>query len=214
MEDDSEQPEKKPPARNVEIPAFDPEHNLKKIREVFQVSTRIQDLVRARKQSPPQTSRQSDSKEQLVRIPFCVVGFSLLKLIFKQSLAKDRRADRLSQIATRERYVLDIAADLLNVDPEVLIEGVCDSDHYVELLESFFETDGAPLIVVGYQLLPAPGSESGRYSHKRRHDQIVNGFITDGDVPIKDRCVVAFRQNTAKGLEIATIPDVRIFSIS
>lgn len=71
MEDDPEKPEKKPPARHIEIPEFDPEHNLKKIREVFQVSTRIQDLVRSRKQSPPQTAHQTDSKEQLVC--FCII---------------------------------------------------------------------------------------------------------------------------------------------
>lgn len=68
MGDDPEKPEKKPPARNIEIPEFDPEHHLKKIREVFQVSTKIQNLVRKRKQSPPQTSKQTDSKEQLVGI--------------------------------------------------------------------------------------------------------------------------------------------------
>lgn len=103
---------------------------------------------------------------------------------------------------------MDIAAELLNIDAEVLIEGVCDSDHYIELLESFFEPDGAPLIVVGYQPLPAPGFESGRYNHRQRHEQVVNGFVTDGDVPIKDRCVVFYRQNSRKGLEMATIPDV------
>lgn len=92
-----------------------------------------------------------------------------------------------------------------------MIEGVCDKDHYIELLENFFEPDGAPLIVVGYQLLPAPGPESGRYNHKQRHDQIVNGFLTDGDVPIKDRCVIVYRQNSRKGMDMATIPDVSIF---
>lgn len=66
MADDPDPPERKPPAKHVEVPEFDPEHNLKRIREVFQVSTKIQDLVRSRKQSPPQTSLQTDSKEQLV----------------------------------------------------------------------------------------------------------------------------------------------------
>lgn len=77
MEADPDKPEKKPPARNIEIPEFDPEHNLKKIREVFQVSTRIQNLVRTRKQSPPQTSHQTDSKEQLVRL-YQSIGKTLL----------------------------------------------------------------------------------------------------------------------------------------
>lgn len=103
---------------------------------------------------------------------------------------------------------MDIGAELLNVDPEILIEGICDSEHYIELLESFFEADGASLLVVGYQLLPSPGPESGRYNHKQRHEQIRNGFITDGDVPIKDRCVVVYRQNRAKVLELANMPDV------
>lgn len=98
----------------------------------------------------------------------------------------------------------------MNVDPEILIEGICDNDHYIELLESFFEPEGAGLIIIGYQLMPAPGPESGRYNHKLRHDQVVNGFITDGDVPLKNRCVVAYRQNSTKVLDMTTMADVSV----
>ena len=54
-------------ARYIEIPEEDPERHLKRIREVFQVSTRIQELVRRRKKSPPATTSDHDLKE-LVRI--------------------------------------------------------------------------------------------------------------------------------------------------
>lgn len=60
-------------------------------------------------------------------------------------------------IAGRERYVIDIVGDILGIDSEELVEGICDEEKYIEILESFFEASGRNAIVIGYQLLPAPG---------------------------------------------------------
>lgn len=55
------------PAKNrITEPQPDPERHLKRIRQVFQVSTRIQELVRKRRQSPPRVESNIEAKTQLV----------------------------------------------------------------------------------------------------------------------------------------------------
>lgn len=51
----------------VPAPEIDPERHLKRIRDAFQVSVRIQDLVRIRPRSPPPQSGEAEEMVHLVR---------------------------------------------------------------------------------------------------------------------------------------------------
>lgn len=50
-----------------------------------------------------------------------------------------------------------MAAHLLNLDLDKMLEGILDSDHYVELLNSLFKENGRHAILIYYREMNAPG---------------------------------------------------------
>lgn len=56
-----------PGRSKVPAPEIDPEKHLKRIQDAFEVSTRIKDLVRRRRASPPSKATENEAKDQLVR---------------------------------------------------------------------------------------------------------------------------------------------------
>lgn len=98
----------------------------------------------------------------------------------------------------------------MQLDSELLVQGIADSDDYVQTLTEFFELAGRFVIMVAYQLLPSPGLDSGRYNHRIRHEKILRAFVTDGRAEeIIATAVVVYRVNNQKSVEMGTIADVR-----
>lgn len=54
------------------------------------------------------------------------------------------------------RQVLEVAAFILNVDPDTLEEGIIDKDEYINVLDSFFLKDGKRAILIHYQPMEPP----------------------------------------------------------
>lgn len=50
-----------------------------------------------------------------------------------------------------------MAAHLLNLDLDIILEGILDSDHYVELLNSLFKENGRHAVLIYYREMKAPG---------------------------------------------------------
>lgn len=78
-------------------------------------------------------------------------------LIISQENAKEIRAERIDSIAGREQFVIDLAADLMNVDEEVIVEGIADSDDNIEKLSELFKENGQKAVMIAHQLMPPPG---------------------------------------------------------
>lgn len=182
--------------RYIEVPEVDPERHLKRIRKAFQVSQRIQKLVRERRKSPPTVSSELELRHAL-------------------EVARGQRADRLGKIAARERYVIELVSDLIGEDADALMEGFVDCQDNIILLQEFYERDGRRSIIIGSQLLPAPGMNSGRFNSKQKHDMFKNGFITDGSgIQLTMPAAAAIRLNADKGLEMSSIQEeVMIFHL-
>ena len=51
---------------------------------------------------------------------------------------------------------MEVAAFILNIDPDTLEEGVIDKDEYISVLDSFFVKDGKHAILIHYQPMEPP----------------------------------------------------------
>lgn len=81
---------------------------------------------------------------------------SLIILILKIK-GKNARSDRSSNITGKESFVLDVAAYLLNIELDTILEGILDTDYCVELLNSLFKENGRHAVLIYYRELNAPG---------------------------------------------------------
>ncbi|CAL7938026.1 unnamed protein product [Xylocopa violacea] len=69
---------------------------------------------------------------------------------------KENRNARQALLRATHRQVLEIVAFILNIDPDLLEEGVIDKDEYINVFDSFFLKDGKRAILIHYQLMEPP----------------------------------------------------------
>ncbi|XP_076759064.1 dynein heavy chain 8, axonemal kl-3 [Xylocopa sonorina] len=94
---------------------------------------------------------------------------------------KENRIARQTLLRATHRQVLEVVAFILNVDPDLLEEGVVDKDEYINVFDSFFLKDGKRAILIHYQLMEPPPFESGRWSPQyEREIQMIRCCVTDG----------------------------------
>lgn len=118
-------------------PEVDPERHLKRLQKVFGVSGHIQNLAIRRHKSPTQITKEVEEKAILAK-------------------SKGLRKDRLREIGQIHRYILEVIANAFQIDTDKAIDGIIDSDWYIELLRSFVNKNGRSVIVFFYDWFPYP----------------------------------------------------------
>ncbi|EDS37982.1 ciliary dynein heavy chain 5 [Culex quinquefasciatus] len=178
----------------------DPDRHLRQIYNVVGVTSVVLDvaqLVKRRRGSPPKITKEQELQQHLDR-------------------AKEARAGRLNTIGPKHRFVLEAAAHVLNLEPEVLIDCTADTDESVERMERLFEADGSKGLLIYYGMYGAPGLDSGRYNPKQKRQQLMQTLVTDGaEEQVTNVSVAAFRHNNRKVVEVKTLgEDIFLVSIA
>ena len=115
----------------------DPERHLKRLKLVFGVSGRIQKLSVRQHKSPTKISNDVLQKELLVK-------------------SKELRKARLNQLGAQHRYILDVVGECFDQECDEMINGMTDSDKYIELLNMFVSSKGPKCIMFFYDMFPHP----------------------------------------------------------
>ncbi|XP_026672559.1 dynein heavy chain 8, axonemal-like [Ceratina calcarata] len=115
----------------------------------------------------------------------------------KERLAKfkENRNIRQGLLRPTHRQVLEVVAFILNVNPDLLEEGVIDKNEYINVFDNFFMKDGKRAIIIHYQSMEPPPFESGRWSPQyERETQMIRCCVTDGlTEQLSGKCVIVYR---------------------
>ncbi|KAF7401630.1 hypothetical protein HZH68_007450 [Vespula germanica] len=94
---------------------------------------------------------------------------------------KEQRTFRHGLLKNTHQMVLEVAAFILNLAPEILEEGIIDKDEYVDTFSNFFKEGGKRAIIIHYQHMTPPSIESGRWTPQYEYEkQILRCCVTDG----------------------------------
>ncbi|CAK9824517.1 Dynein axonemal heavy chain 8 [Anthophora retusa] len=115
----------------------------------------------------------------------------------KERLAKfkEQRNARQGLLKAVHRQVLEVVAFILNVDTDLLEEGVIDKDEYINVFDSFFQKNGKRAILIHFQPMEPPPLESGRWSPQYTHEsKVTRCCVTDGlNEQLSGKCVIIYR---------------------
>ncbi|KAK9298339.1 hypothetical protein QLX08_008257 [Tetragonisca angustula] len=129
----------------------------------------------------------------------------------KERLAKfkENRNARQGLLKATHRQVLEVAAFILNIDPDTLEEGVIDKDEYISVLDSFFVKDGKHAILIHYQPMEPPPFESGRWIPQYEQEtEVIRCCVTDGSTEqLSGKCVIVYRLRSDIDLETKYLQD-------
>ncbi|XP_034179159.2 dynein heavy chain 8, axonemal kl-3 [Osmia lignaria lignaria] len=108
---------------------------------------------------------------------------------------KENRSVRQGLLKVTHRQVLEVVAYILNIDADLLEEGVIDKDEYINVFDSFFAKDGKRAILIHFQPMGPPPFESGRWNPQFEHEnQMIRCCVTDGSTEkFSGRCVIVYR---------------------
>ncbi|KAH9641787.1 hypothetical protein HF086_003913 [Spodoptera exigua] len=127
----------------------------------------------------------------------------------KQVKAKIARSNRFSAIKQPQRFLLENAAILLNKPIDYVLEGVCDADVNINLLDLAVDEGGVYCIVLCDAFLPAISIESGRFVPSRRIDRT---YISDlSRIAVQGKCVAMYRLNS-NAVDARNVADVLVQS--
>lgn len=73
-----------------------------------------------------------------------------------QAKYKEQRTFRHGLLKNTHQMVLEVAAFILNLAPEILEEGIIDKDEYVDTFSNFFKEGGKRAIIIHYQEMTPP----------------------------------------------------------
>ncbi|XP_036329883.1 dynein heavy chain 8, axonemal-like [Rhagoletis pomonella] len=164
------------------------EKNYHKLGKLFGVSRTIQKHTARRLSVADQEREESEFKR-----------FQVLK---------EYRQHRISALGANQRYVIEIAADLLNIDVDELIMGLVDDQSFVELLSGIFEDKGPRACMITYTNMKGYPAESGRYQDKLKNTNIKRAICLKSDlVKMKGAWVIIYRNNNNKAIENRTVSD-------
>lgn len=123
-------------------PAFDPYRHLKRLNKVFGVSKRIHQLAQSHVKPEITSKELTEEAEFLVN-------------------AKLKRDKRINSIDTVHHSIIEVIASHFNVQYENLLEGIVDSDQYVDLIRECIEKHGRKAILFYYDVFNYP--PKGKY---------------------------------------------------
>ncbi|XP_039952580.1 dynein heavy chain 8, axonemal [Bactrocera tryoni] len=126
----------------------------------------------------------------------------------RTQLLKEYRQQRISSLGANQRYVMEIAADLLNTDMDELIMGLVDDQAFVELLGGIFEDKGPRACMITYATQKGYPPDSGRYQEKLKYADVKRAVCLKSDfVKMKGAWVIVYRNNNNKTIENRTVSD-------
>lgn len=126
----------------------------------------------------------------------------------RTQLLKEYRQQRISSLGANQRYIIEIAADLLNTDTDELIMGLADDQAFVELLGGIFEDKGPRACMINYGTQKGYPPESGRYQEKLKNTDVKRGVCLKSDfVRMEGPWVIVYRNNNNKSIENRTVSD-------
>ncbi|KAJ8736206.1 hypothetical protein PYW08_006862 [Mythimna loreyi] len=129
----------------------------------------------------------------------------------KQIKAKEARGNRMTSIRQPHRYLLDIAATILNKNSEYVLEGVYDADIHIELLESAVSEGGRQCIVLCDALLPHVDMDSGRFVPNQK-GRMERTYISDATtIGTQGKCVAMYRLKSM-AIDIRNVADEYYFA--
>ncbi|XP_031773998.1 uncharacterized protein LOC116414822 [Apis florea] len=71
------------------------------------------------------------------------------------ALLKKRNA-RQALLKPTHRHVLEVAGFILDVNPDILEEGIIDKDEYINVFDNFFLKNGKNAILIHFQPMEPP----------------------------------------------------------
>lgn len=125
----------------------DPERHLKRLQKVFGVSKKIQELAVSTVKGDASTHDLIKEAEALTR-------------------AKAARGKRIESIEPQHQYIIDMVAEMLDVQADEVVAGIADAEQNVGLLNSIVEKMGAKAVIFLYDQFPHP-TKGKRISRER-----------------------------------------------
>ncbi|XP_076295220.1 dynein heavy chain 8, axonemal kl-3 [Lasioglossum baleicum] len=108
---------------------------------------------------------------------------------------KEQRHARQGLLKATHRQLVEVVAFILNVDPDVLEEGILDKDEYIAVFDSFLAKDGKRAILIHCQSMEPPAYESGRWIPQYEEiREMIRCCVTDGSTEeLSGKCVIVYR---------------------
>lgn len=172
----------------------DPDRHLKRLHKVFEVSKRLQNLATRRHASPTKITKEQKERELLGR-------------------SKELRTARQARLQATHRHVLELCAEHFGLDADTVEAGLLDDDLYVRLVDEFVLKGGRMAVLFFYDEFAHPNVASGRHVPAQRHTKMRRVVCSDGtDLQQRGKCVVVYKLNNDKDLDLRTIQDVSLAS--
>ncbi|GBP33368.1 Dynein heavy chain 5, axonemal [Eumeta japonica] len=122
------------------------------------------------------------------------------------SKAKELRNARAAALKTQQRYLLEMAAAVLNKSQDYVFEGVYDDDVHIEILDSVVAEGGRSCVVLCDALLPPLKMESGRFVPNQKV-YLERTYISDGStIRTEGKCVAMYRTKN-KAIDMKNVAD-------
>lgn len=115
----------------MQNPDDDPERHLKRLQQVFGVTSRIQELATKRRKSPTKISKDAEEKALLAQ-------------------SKELRTRRMGAMTPAHRFVCEVVGEHYGLECDEVVDGVIDDDQYVQLLDEFIKKDGRMALMFFY----------------------------------------------------------------
>ncbi|XP_026319438.1 dynein heavy chain 8, axonemal-like [Hyposmocoma kahamanoa] len=128
----------------------------------------------------------------------------------KQAKAKEARNNRIGNLKSQHRYLLEICALFLNKPVEYVLEGVYDADVHIDILESAVAEGGRCSAMLCNALMPPLKMESGRYIPNQK-GWMERTYVSDGDTIGTTGQMVAMYRIKNKLVESKNIADDYFF---
>lgn len=168
----------------------DPDRHLKRLHRVFEVSQRLQNLATRRHASPTKITKEQMERELLGR-------------------SKELRTARQTVLQATHRYVLELIGEHFGLEADEVEAGILDDDLYVRLVDEFVMRGGRMAILFFYDEFTHPNVASGRHVPAQKRSKMMRVICSDGsDLQQKGKCVVAYKLNNEKDLDVRSIQDV------
>ncbi|XP_049799902.1 dynein axonemal heavy chain 8-like [Schistocerca nitens] len=126
----------------------------------------------------------------------------------KEAKAREARSDRGMGLTATHRFIMEQAALHMNIDPNLVEEGVLDANRHTELLHSLVAQGGRQALFFMCADMDPPGPESGR--PQPADGKAVRGprvVVSDGkDTRFEGLCSIVYR-NTSRAIEQKNVTD-------
>lgn len=130
----------------------DPDRHIKRLNQLFGVTSRLQELAVRRRKSPTKISKDAEEKAALAQ-------------------SKEARTRRQGAMTPPHRFICEVVGEHYGLECEEIVEGVIDDDQYVQLLDEFVKKDGRMAVMFFYGEFQHPSAGNLLFSHTFRLDQ-------------------------------------------